>query len=147
MRSWRRRREGLDLEAELRANRPEPSRELRRGRGAARAEQVEVRLDERLALVEATERGQGLHRRFDRRAGFLGPPLSEERASQGRERGRAPRRRRLQEIHGQRGLALGGRVVAGPVADDRQVDARAPLEAAIGVGQAGVRILSWREVR
>jgi hypothetical protein len=28
MRSWRRKREGLDLEAELRANRPEPSREL-----------------------------------------------------------------------------------------------------------------------
>ena len=28
MRSWRKKREGLDLEVELRANRPEPSREL-----------------------------------------------------------------------------------------------------------------------
>ena len=28
MRTWRRKREGLELEAELRANRPEPSREL-----------------------------------------------------------------------------------------------------------------------
>ncbi len=28
MRSWRKKREGLDLETELRANRPEPSREL-----------------------------------------------------------------------------------------------------------------------